>query len=154
MKELAAFNFSLAITNVSLFNSNPNTNIMGYSKIQSIPLNTLNYRIHTKNGGVHAQRNWLYLAHTELGTHRVFMHVIFVFGLGRRVWTRIIQYICRSIYKCMCMCVCVYVCVCVCVCVCVLLLVMTKCIFLNMYLSDFTFAERTQFYLTVITYPV
>ena len=38
---------------------------------------------------------------------------------------------------------------CACVCMCVLLLlVRTKCIFLNVYLSDFTFAERTQFYLT------
>ena len=41
---------------------------------------------------------------------------------------------------------------CVCVCCVLLLLVMTKCIFLSVYLSNFTFAERTQFYMTAITH--
>ena len=75
-------------------------------------------------------------------------------------------YVCVCVCMCVCVCVCVYVCVYVCVCVCVcmcvyvcvycvlLLLVRTKCIFLSVYLSNFTFAERTQFYLTAITNPV
>ena len=62
----------------------------------------------------------------------------------------VINYV-MCVYDSMCVCVCI---VCVCVCVLLLLLVMTKCIFLSVYLSNFTFAERTQFYLTAITYPV
>ena len=64
-------------------------------------------------------------------------------------------FVCVRVCVCLCLCVCVFVCVCVGGCVLLLLVhVGTKCIFLYVYLSDFTFAERTQFYLTAITYPV
>ena len=45
-----------------------------------------------------------------------------------------------------------YLYVCVCVCKCVVVVVRTvQCIFLKVYLSYFTFAERTQYYLAAIT---